>query len=461
MKSLNKITILNTLSIVLLQGIAFFTTPIFTRMLGTSQYGLYSVFFSWVSIFSCLMGLGVGSALATGKYQFKETYYEFRSSLLLLGSLISLIIILGSILFISPISNITRYHQKMVILMLFFAFANFVIRFVQDACVYEKRAGMNVFISISLSVISVGLSLLLIPRFEEESKYLGRIYGSVYPYFLIAVCIWGITYFKKPTGIRKDYCKFGLMVGVPVVFHSLAGMVLSQSDRVMMQSMGILSSEIGIYSLYYTFANVMATLLDALNVSWCPFYYDDLDNKNWDMLRKKCRNYIELFTTLTIGFLLLAREVGYLLADQDYWSGMDLIPIIVLSVYCTFMYKFPVNFEFFHKKTGFIAIGTCGAALLNVLLNFLLIPYWGIYGAAIATTFAHGMLFIFHYEIVVHMSKHPYHLKISFFIPGVITVCAGMVMFYLWKDLWYVRWICGALIGIYELKRILKRKTIF
>ena len=72
-KSANKIVTLNILSTILLQGIAFFTVPIFTRMLGADQYGAYSVFFSWVGILTSLMGLGVPSTLAAGRYEFKDS----------------------------------------------------------------------------------------------------------------------------------------------------------------------------------------------------------------------------------------------------------------------------------------------------------------------------------------------------------------------------------------------------
>ena len=47
MKNINKITIMNICSTILLQGIAFFSAPIFTRLLGAEQYGYYSIFSSW------------------------------------------------------------------------------------------------------------------------------------------------------------------------------------------------------------------------------------------------------------------------------------------------------------------------------------------------------------------------------------------------------------------------------
>ena len=461
MKSVNKTTVLNVASTVLLQGIAFFTTPIFTRMLGAEQYGVYSVFCSWITILSCILGLGVGSTLATGRYQFKNDYYGFRNGVLLFGTIISIIILGIGEIFIFPISSILGYTVYMTEFLYITAFSQYVINFAQNAFVYEKKAEKNFLLSVSLSTVSVGLSLVLISLYPRENRVLGRIVGVAIPYAIVAVIVWGLLYAKKPTGINKKYCAYGLSVGFPVIFHTLAQNILTQADRVMMQHMNIKNSEIGVYSLIYTLVSVMGIILNALNTSWCPFYYDDIDKKNWEELDRKCKNYIELFSVLTIGFLLLSREVSYVLGDSSYWKGINVIPILTMAVYFTFMYQFPVNFEFFYRKTKIIAIGTVGAAITNIILNALFIPIGGMYGAAIATALSYGMLFIVHYYIVTHMKECQYHLNYIIFIPGVMAVCIGIIAFYALSNYWYIRWGIGCVIGIIELLKIIKRKTIF
>lgn len=461
MKSINKITALNIGSTVLLQGIAFFTTPIFTRVLGSEQFGIYAVFHSWVSILTCVMGGGVSNTLGTGRYQFKESYYEFRSSILLFGTVISLGLISIILLLIVPVSRILNYNILMILLVVLSALGQYVVNFVQNAYIYEKKAELNFILSVTLSITTVVLSLILIPLFTSENKYKGRILGTCIPYIIIAIILWCTTFKKKATGLHRKYCRYGLSVGVPVVFHTLAHNVLTQSDRVMMRHMNVTNSEIGIYSLYYNFIAVMSTILNALNTSWCPFYYDDVDSKNWNALETKCRNYIEIFTVLTVGFLLLSREVSYVLANSEFWDGISIIPVLVLAVYFTFMYQFPVNFEFFYRKTKTIALGTFGAAILNIILNMIMIPIWGMYGAAAATTLSYGALFVLHFFIVTNMKETKYHLKLKVFIPGLIMTCCGILLFYILKRQWYVRWGVGAVIGIYELQKIINRKSIF
>ena len=341
------------------------------------------------------------------------------------------------------------------------AFSHYIVNFAQLSFTYEKKAGSNFILSILLSSSSVLISIIFIYKMNDDSRYLGRIYGVVVTYVIIAIIVWMKLFLEKVTGFNKEYLKYGILVGFPIVFHSLSQQILGQSDRVMMQRFGIETAEIGIYSLFYTLSSILSTVLGALNNSWCPFYYDDVSEEKWDVLDKKCKNYIELFTVIFVGFLLLSREVSYLMASESYWKGISVIPILSSAVYFTFMYQFPVNFEFFHKKTKIIAIGTIGAGVINIILNAFMIPTWGMYGAAVATSLSYLFLFFAHYAIVTHMKEYPYHLKLTIFIPGILGMLSGVILFYLLSPYGFVRWMIGILIGCFELYRMYKRKSIF
>ena len=460
-KSVNKITILNIISTFMLQGIAFVTTPIFTRLLGTEQFGMYSLFNSWVLILTCLMGFSVNSSIGTGIYTFKDKYIYFRNSVLLSSTLICLLELILIGICIPILTKITGFSGWLIIILGVTTLSHYIVNFAQMAFIYEKKADNNLILSVSISIVSVVVSIFLIYKENDNSRYLGRIYGVATTYLVAAIIVWLLLFLKKPVGIKKEYLKYGIAVGFPIVFHSLSQQILGQSDRVMMQWFGVNADKIGIYSLFYTISSVLVTILGALNNSWCPFYYDDLNEEKWNILNKKCKNYIELFTVLGIGFLFLSREVSYFMADESYWSGMNIIPILTFAVYFTFMYQFPVNFEFFHKKTKIIAIGTVGAGILNIILNAIMIPKWGMYGAAIATAISYLALFFAHYYIVIHMKEHPYHLNIKIFIPGLICMMIGAFLFYVFASYWYVRWGLGIILGCFELYRIYKRKSIF
>ena len=140
---------------------------------------------------------------------------------------------------------------------------------------------------------------------------------------------------------------------------------------------------------------------------------------------------------------------------------MNVIPVLVIGIYFIFMYQFPVNFEFFHKKTKIIAVGTFSAAIVNIILNMFLIPKSGMYGAALATAVSYGLLFVAHYVIAVNMRGVKFHMDLKNFIPGLITVFIFSRLFYVADSFWIFRWILGISIGAFEMFKIIKRKRIF
>ena len=126
-----------------------------------------------------------------------------------------------------------------------------------------------------------------------------------------------------------------------------------------------------------------------------------------------------------------------------------------------FLYSFPVNFEFYHKKTLLIACGTCSAAVVNIILNLLFIPWWGNIGAAAATAISYIMLFLFHQIIAKYVIKKGYHYSFSMFLPGICAMILVSVLFYVTIDLWYIRWPIGMILGVILFWRVYRNKSIF
>lgn len=459
--NVNEQAFFNILATAIMSGINFLTIPVFTRVLGAEQFGKYSVYHSWVLILGCVMGLQVTSCTNLGLYKYKDNYYKFRSSIMLFGTLISLGITAVGIVFSRPLSGILGYSQLAVVALFLTALAQFVVNFVSGTMTYEKKAKTNCLLSVLVAVLTIGLSLFLTTVFQRENLYLSRVYGTLIPTLLVAVILWLVYFLPHPSGLVKEYCKFGLMVGSPLILHSLSQNVLSQSNRVMMQYMGVDAASIGIYSFFFSFTNIVMVLLTALNTSWCPFYFDDLSRQRFDVIRQKSKNYVEIFTTLACGFLLLSREVTYLFANSEYWSGMPMIPLLVAAIYATFIYQFAVNFELFNQKTTIVATSTLGASLLNVLLNLLLIPKWGIYGAALTTMLSYVGLVIVHYIAANRIKAMRFHARIRDFLPGLLALGIVTVLFYVLADFWWIRWLLGAALGVRLLLKIMKRKSIF
>ena len=120
-----------------------------------------------------------------------------------------------------------------------------------------------------------------------------------------------------------------------------------------------------------------------------------------------------------------------------------------------------MNYQLYHKKSVFVAVGTASAAVVNIVLNYLLIPLYGMMGAAVATMISYIALFAFHQMIAKYVVKQSYHFCFRDYGLSLVAVGVSIALFYLLKDFWYVRWTIGAVLGIWLLRRILKNKTIW
>lgn len=462
-KSVNSQFVYNFLGTVIGSGISFLTMPIFTRLLGASQYGCFSVYSSWVSIFSCFMGLSVYSSIATGRLKFKDDYTKFRSSVLIEGSVFCIFVFSLGLLLYGIISKINKLPFFIYLVLLTEAFSTFVLTYVTTCWIHEKEARKHFYFSLVKVVLTTALSLFLLIKWNSlwGELYFGRVIGIAFPQIIVAVFLWLGVFKTKPVGYNKEYWTYGLGFGLPMVFHTLSHQVLTQSDRIMMENMGTSDSEIGIYSFFYVFTSILLILRTALNNAWEPFYYDDLNQHNYEKLNKKIFNFCQIFVGLCCGFLLLSREVVRVFASDEYWIGMPILPIFVVMIYSIFIYQFYVNYEFFNAQPKIIAFGTCITAIANIGLNFLLIPRFGMYGAAFASLFSYMLLATAHI-IIVHVWKLPhYPLTSKPVFGGLLVVLVFSALYYWFKDLILIRWLLAMVVGLMMIISIYRRKTVF
>ena len=179
-----------------------------------------------------------------------------------------------------------------------------------------------------------------------------------------------------------------------------------------------------------------------------------------EAMMEKTQNFLELFTILACGFILLTPEVYHVYARQDFWSGTGIIPLFVTSYYLNFLCTFPVNYEYYHKKTKVVAAVTIFSSLLNVALNYMLIRMLGMAGAALATALSHGVHLCLHhlYCSKLGQGSYPFPTKVWVKYASVFFVIMGIV--YGAEGIWLVRWGIGALLGVFELLQIKKRKVL-
>ena len=460
-ESSNKLVLYNTLSTVILYAITFFSAPLFSRLLGTVNYGIVQVYNTWTLFFTVIVGLYTRGTLSIAKVNFdEESFKRYQSSILFLSLVGFGIIFLLILIFNSIIVPFFELSIEYLILMLLQSFGTYCVYFINTKFTYEMKAKNNLFISVALASINFGLSFFLIKVLPVKYSYSGRIFGMGIPYIAAGIVISVYIFRQGKTFYNREYWKFCLPLCLPLIFHGISGIICASGDRVMIQKMIGLAS-VGIYALAYNFANIMDSIWGALHNSWDPFFFEYIKNGQMKELKIHSQNYIRLFSCLTIGFILLTPEVFHLFASKEYWEGIYIIPIIVLSIYAIFIYSFAANYEFCFKRTDIVAVGSIIAGVINIGLNYVLIKGVGYFGAAVSTVLSNILLLILHIYFAKKIAKDKWIYSIKMFVPSLIGLWIAVALYYICYSIWIVRWIFAATVGGYMIWKIYKEKAIF
>lgn len=461
MKKQNKVAFFNILSTMLLRGISMFTAPLFSRLLGTEGYGVVSLYTVWVGVAAIAFTLQTNGTLVNARIEYPEDQqHKYQSSVMTLSLLFFLLCSGVTIAFLPQVSALLKLHWVLILLILFHSFGSYCVNFLNSKFTYEFKADWNMYVSVGITLSTIVLSVILILLMPAHINYYGRVLALALVYGGMGIGVCTYVLLKGKTFYNKEYWTLALTLALPVVFYSLSDLALGQCDRVMLQQM-MNESMVGQYSMAYNFGGIMFTIFGALNNTWTPFYFEDMKQKRQSAMRAQAGHFLELFTVLSVGFILLAPEVYHVFARWDFWAGTPLIPIFVTSYYLNFLCTFPVNYEYFHKKTKAVAVITVSTSMLNIGLNYVLIRQFGVAGAALATALSHGVQFISHYIYVRYiLKKGDYPFGIRLWAKYVLAYFGMVAVVYLLEGAGLVRWGVGAAIGLWELWRIRKRKVL-
>ncbi|WP_298838938.1 lipopolysaccharide biosynthesis protein [Clostridium sp.] len=446
-----------TIGTFFVQGISFITMPIFTRMLGTSGFGIVNVYTTWLSVFTTIITLGLLATVNNAKVDFKERYDEFASSILFLATLLAILWFIISFIFKKQIGKIIDLNSILVMCLIIQSFFGFVVDFSNAKLNAEYKYKKYLLISISSAILNTILAIILIYNFKTD-KYYGRIGSLLIVAILYGTVLYIIAMRKGKTLINFKYWKYALILSIPAIVHLLSGVILQSVDTVMINSL-LGASAAGIYSFAYKIGMIMYIVWLACNKAWVPWFYENMKEKNYDDIRLKIKYYIMIFSVMGFVLIFISPEIGKLMGTSDFYKGLDYVPLIMVGYYFQFLYSIPANLEFYTKNTKLLSLGTLIAALTNVVLNYILIPRYGAVAATWTTIIAYVILFLYHYFISLRI----FDVRIYTFKPfayGIISIVLSSIIFFIVKNNLILRY--GILLVIlialgYQIQKISKK----
>ncbi|MEW5938338.1 MAG: oligosaccharide flippase family protein, partial [Chloroflexota bacterium] len=213
---------------------------------------------------------------------------------------------------------------------------------------------------------------------------------------------------------------------LPLVVHGLAGWILMLSDRLILARFVPLA-DVGVYSLGYTLGTIIQNAADAATSAWFPAFYASRADP------ERARQTAQVATYLLFGIALLALLLtlglpllfGWLL-PESYRGAQSVVTWVALSgvfVQVYYILSYSIHYT---KQTSYLAIISWGAALVNLVINFTLIPRYGFVVAAISTLAAYVVMAALVYFFANRLYRVDYEFKRwGILIAVTCAVCAG------------------------------------
>jgi len=387
-----------------IKGLSLISAPIFTRLFDPAQYGAWSYINVMVSLMTGIMLLGGDSAYTRFYFQC-ESEEEKKSltvtwfSFLAVWSVIALAAILP---FSETLSTWMMggegYKTAWVIGLASspLAMMNLILA---QALRNTFRAREFALFNVATAVLTILLAVIFVTVFDMgvAGALLGAAAASL---LMIPLRLWSVRGLLS-LNFSLALVKKLLLFGLPLVPMNIAFWLFSNGDRLMLARLASLE-DVGLYSIAGSMAAVLMVLQNAVGQSWQPHgikVYEE-DRELAAAVFKKTMIYLLAVSGFVVtAFVALAQEVLFILVPPAYYAAYSVIPFLAVGFLFFTSAHVSVVAILIKNKTVYIMLACWLVAALNIFLNWMLIPHFGMIGAGAATAVAY-ILFAASYALI-------------------------------------------------------------
>ena len=442
------------LSNVLIRAVGIITAPIYTRLLTPAETGYANSFNSYVSIITVVTCLCLIYSVGRAKLDFKDEFDEYMSSIQTLSSGFGLIVMI-LVMFFCPAEGFLKFPRIVIFIMFAYLAVYPSIDYMQYRYRFEYKYKENIAISIIITVATLGLTLALLFINPADRGFM-KILGTVIPSAAVALWCYINLLRRGKTLYKKEYWIYALKIGIPMIPHGLALILLSRIDVTMIQNI-CGDSDTGLYTSGYTIGTLLMFITNAVSQAWLPWFNEQMYEENREAIREKNKLLMFYGCVMTLFFVAAAPEAVKILFHRNYWDSMWVVPPVALGTLCQYFYTNYVNLELYTKKTALIAGNSVIAAIINIGLNAYYIPRYGYIAAAYTTLAGYFALMILHYICTRFMLREKVYADGLYFVMVILTSAAGIALSVLYPN-WILRYAMLAVVA--TILAIIKKNDI-
>jgi O-antigen/teichoic acid export membrane protein len=419
---------------------SFVSFPIITRFLSVEEYGLLSLVNATLTL---LVAIGKGglqhsvlrlySDIKASRNQWSLNQYYSTVILGMLG--LSVIVAVVWILIALVVLSHWWHNDKLSSLCIF-ASVLIVLRVTESALINilraQERSGI---ISVFKVVGRYGNLLFVMVALLYFSSNIVGFFTATIASSAIALAAMAV-YVLRPVKIVPHFfsgslLKVMMFYGIPMVGYETAGILLNVGDRYLIQWIRG-AEDLGIYSAVYNLCEYVSTIIiSSLSTAVLPMYLRIWAEQGEEATSRFILNSLHYYLLITLpiiaGFSMIGPELVSLLASEKYAAGASIIPYVISGMVIDGAIVMLAAGLYIRKQSMSLMYIIATSAVVNVVLNLLLIPLYGITGAGIATLLSYLVLVVWSYAVTSKTLAIPFPwLTLMKF--GLITLSMSFVV---------------------------------
>jgi O-antigen/teichoic acid export membrane protein len=384
--------------------INFVLVPIYSRSMDPAEFAKIALIMASIPLISSFMILGQEAAFSIKFYKVTLNIKANMIYTILLNYLIMGILVLSGLYFYRfDIFYFLDIQYSFIILLELFGLLIFgIIRmFYFNLIKMEQKPIIYALNTIIFSLFKVLLLIYLIVY--KKVGFMSYIHTNFFvdATFTIIGLVY-IIYHYNFSNYKLDFdlIKKLLIVGIPIVPGAIFSMILTSGDQYVLRFYGLFAS-IGIYAMVYKFANFFSNLIIIpIRYALVPIAMKTGNDNEKDfkiLMKKVVENYFVYLYTIIITIYVFFYEFFHFIIADSYHKGFPVIWILILSFIFWGAGNIIGNVIVLYEKTLKTLYLTSLAAMLNIGLNFLLVPSLDFNGAAYATLISYLLVTILYY----------------------------------------------------------------
>lgn len=422
-KDLAKNTAIVSIGKICTQLITFFLLPVYTAVLSNEEYGVVDLLNTLTSLLLPIATLQIEQGVFRYLIDCRENKEKQTTLITTIMRFMVIQLIICIIIFLcaSPfIHNEYKYFLMANLVMgMFSTILLQICRGLGDNPTYA----IGSFITGALTVV---LNVIFIVSFHWGAY--GMLGATAISNLLCSVYIFmkkKIYKYIKPKQYDKITLKEIIKYSVPLIPNMISWWIVSASDRTIISAViGIAQN--GIYSAANKFSGVFTTLYSVFNLTWTESASININSEDRDEFFSKILDFvIRFFGCLCLGTIAVMPFVFNILINEKFAEAYYQIPILILGSVFNILVSFIGSIYVAKKLTKEIAKTSVIAAIINIVVNLVLIKSIGLYAASISTVIAYVLMFIYRWIDVKKYVKFNVNKILMF----VLIIMYGVTIF--------------------------------